>query len=227
MTAEITASLERQKFEEMPGPRSEPRNPGSSGSLLSPGPPAITNADKIIKRYLREHASSFGDLDDLREKVNAVILQIMFTDLTFQGWLSPKGDEYFNNLRSNADNADKARNKRYYEMNISIGRQLANAGAFMVTSSNATSVQALNLCMAPGGYTYSLLRANPSARVSGITLPLEMGGHAMLLPYGDKDPRVHVEFMDVTMMAPEYGTSVQDIPSSHPEAASFAAQIPY
>jgi hypothetical protein len=95
----------------------------------------------------------------------------------------------------------------------------------MITSD--TTIQALNLCMAPGGYTWSLLQVNPDARISGITLPLEMGGHSMRLPYGNEDPRVQVVFMDITMIASEFGTPVPDIPSQHPEAANFITLTPY
>lgn len=35
----------------------------------------------------------------------------------------------------------------------------------------------LDLCMAPGGYTSSVLRFNPSAQVLGLTLPDSCGGH--------------------------------------------------
>lgn len=110
-------------------------------------------------------------------------------------------------------------------MNKNIGKELAKAGAFTVTSD--TTIQALNLCMAPGGYTWSLLQVNPDARISGITLPPEIGGHPMRLPYGNEDPRVQVVFMDITMMASEFGTPVPEIPSQHPEAANFLNPAPY
>jgi hypothetical protein len=110
-------------------------------------------------------------------------------------------------------------------MNKDIGNQLADAGAFTATLSTENTVQALNLCMAPGDYTWSLLQVHHSACIRGITLPVSMGGHPMLLPYGNDDPRVQVKFMDITMMAPEFGTPISEIPSEHPEAASFSTQL--
>ena len=63
-------------------------------------------------------------------------------------------------------------------MNQSIGDQLhAATDAFTPTDSGTTETRALNVCMAPGGYTWSLLQANPTASICGITLPPELGGH--------------------------------------------------
>jgi 23S rRNA U2552 (ribose-2'-O)-methylase RlmE/FtsJ len=143
-----------------------------------------------------------------------------------QGWQNPEGDEFFKTLREHADHPGKAGRERFYKMNKNIGMQLAKAGAFTTTPSIET-VHALNLCMAPGGYTWSLLEAHQSARISGITLPVGIGGHPMVLPYGRNDPRVQVEFMDITMMAPEFGTPIAEIPPEHPEAASFSTQVLY
>jgi 23S rRNA U2552 (ribose-2'-O)-methylase RlmE/FtsJ len=103
----------------------------------------------------------------------------------------------------------------------------AATDAFTPTDSGTTETRALNVCMAPGGYTWSLLKANPTASICGITLPLELGGHPMLLPFGDDDPRVEVKFMDITMLATEYGTSIPDIPPTHPEASKFSDERPY
>lgn len=110
-------------------------------------------------------------------------------------------------------------------MNKSIGRELDQAGAFETNSD--TSIRALNLCMAPGGYTFSLLRAIPSAHISGITLPSEDGGHPMLLPFGESDLRVEVKFMDITMLAVEFGINLTQVPATHPEAAKFNSDTPY
>jgi hypothetical protein len=113
-------------------------------------------------------------------------------------------------------------------MNKAIGNQLhAATDAFTVTDSGTAGIRALNLCMAPGGYTWSLLQTNPTASISGITLPREIGGHPMLVPFGDDDPRIEVKFMDITMLATEYGTSTPDIPLTHPEASKFSDERPY
>lgn len=58
--------------------------------------------------------------------------------------------------------------------------------------------------MAPGGYTQTALKYNPTAHVFGISLPEELGGHKVMIKHGDKDPRVKVEFFDLTMLATEF-----------------------
>jgi 23S rRNA U2552 (ribose-2'-O)-methylase RlmE/FtsJ len=113
-------------------------------------------------------------------------------------------------------------------MSKQIGDQLqAATGAFTVKAAPGTRIKALNLCLAPGGYTWSLLKVNPEACIRGITLPPEIGGHPMILPYGSADLRVQVEFMDITMLAPEFGTPISEIPPQHPDALKFRANSPY
>ncbi len=113
-------------------------------------------------------------------------------------------------------------------MHKKIGTQLqAATGAFSSPADSSTTIRAINLCMAPGGYTSTLLKVNPSASINGITLTEESGGHAMLLPFGNEDSRVDVKFMDITMLASEYGPSNANIPLAHPEAAKFVEDSPY
>lgn len=99
--------------------------------------------------------------------------------------------------------------------------------AFSVRSPGGAGTKALNLCMAPGGYTWYFLKKFPNATVKGITLAAEEGGHEMFLPHGDADPRVQVLYMDMTMLAVEFGTSIEDVPARHPEATKFIADRPF
>ena len=113
-------------------------------------------------------------------------------------------------------------------MHKKIGTQLhAATGAFSAPADSPARMMALNLCMAPGGYTSTILEVNPSAYVKGITLSEESGGHTMPLPFGNEDSRVDVKFMDITMLASEYGPSNANIPLAHPEAGEFAEDSPY
>lgn len=112
-------------------------------------------------------------------------------------------------------------------MNKKLGIELHDStGAFGVRSPGGARAKALNLCMAPGGYTWYFLKRFPKATVKGITLSTDEGGHPMYLPHGDNDPRVEVIYMDITMMAAEFGTLIEDIPAQHPEAAKFTADRP-
>jgi 23S rRNA U2552 (ribose-2'-O)-methylase RlmE/FtsJ len=83
----------------------------------------------------------------------------------------------------------------------------------------------LDLCMAPGGFTASVLNRNRSANVRGISLPLSQGGHKIFLPNWQADPRLQVQFFDVTMLAAEMG--VNDIPAEHPDVANFLLRRPF
>lgn len=110
---------------------------------------------------------------------------------------------------------------------MKIGKELRMTGAFEVLGSDPSELSSLNLCMAPGGYTAAILEQYPNASVCGITLPVESGGHPMIIPYGSADPRVHVEFMDITMLPKEFSDRAVNIPASHPDAAKFVSQSPF
>jgi 23S rRNA U2552 (ribose-2'-O)-methylase RlmE/FtsJ len=81
--------------------------------------------------------------------------------------------------------------------------------------------QALDLCMAPGGFTWGTLKYNPDAVAFGITLPHEIGGYKNWLTL----PVERVKFMDITMLAGEFGT--ETIPRSHPDHSLFLAERPF
>lgn len=63
----------------------------------------------------------------------------------------------------------------------------------------------LDLCAAPGGFIATALRYNPAATICGISLPKALGGHPLLVPQGEADPRVTVAFLDITMLGSEFG----------------------
>ena len=108
-----------------------------------------------------------------------------------------------------------------------IGEELRSAGAFAISDPLEPNPTSLNLCIAPGGYTQHILDAYPETSIKGITLPPHLGGHPMCIPHGDKDPRVQVKFMDLTMLAVEYGTSMSEIPKDHPDAKKFSGDRPF
>ena len=59
--------------------------------------------------------------------------------------------------------------------------------------------------MAPGGFSATVLKYNESAQIHGLSLPDKDGGHGILLPGWEEDPRVEVQLLDVTMLAAEFG----------------------
>ena len=83
----------------------------------------------------------------------------------------------------------------------------------------------LDICMAPGGFSVSVLEHSPDAHICGLTLLLNDGGYGLKIPFGKSDPRVEVRFADITMFAAEFG--VTDIPKDHPESSKFSQQRPW
>lgn len=59
-------------------------------------------------------------------------------------------------------------------------------------SFDSKRIEALDLCMAPGGFTACVLRENPMSVVDACSLPVAAGGHPILVPYGKRDSRVPV-----------------------------------
>jgi len=101
-----------------------------------------------------------------------------------------------------------------------IGNELEKqTHALSRVSGGTRDVKILDLCMAPGGYSASALKYNPSATAFGITLPPDQGGHKVFLEPSS------VLYLDITMLAKEFG--VDDPPPSHPEHKSFLTERPY
>lgn len=83
----------------------------------------------------------------------------------------------------------------------------------------------LDLCMAPGGFSEEVRQSvSPLAVFDGITLPLSLGGHKLLL---EKSSRLKVEFLDITMLAAEMGYEETDIPLDHPDHNLFCFDRPF
>lgn len=74
----------------------------------------------------------------------------------------------------------------------------------------------LDFCMAPGGFLSSALAQNPSAYALAFSLPVEKGGHEVLLPISRN---VNLRFLDITMLAADMG--VTEIPEEHADAKNF------
>lgn len=121
--------------------------------------------------------------------------------------------------------ADSAKNKqarRFFNMMKEIGDEMQGRTHCLGPPSNCEGgMNILDICMAPGGYTASALKYNPGAPAFGISLPLEQGGHKVLLPRSDST----MVFLDVTMLAKEYG--VETIPLTHPDRTSFRDERPF
>lgn len=105
-----------------------------------------------------------------------------------------------------------------------IGAQMQKkTGALTPGELDASVFQMLDLCMAPGAFTLSVMSHNRHRNVlaHGITLPVRDGGHQLLV---DRS-QVRVEELDITMLATEFGC--ETIPQSHPDHGLFLTQQPF
>ena len=89
------------------------------------------------------------------------------------------------------------------------------------------SLRVLDIGMAPGGFTQTVLHKHCDARIRGITLPSEMGGLQIMLPSWKDDLRIRLEFADITMQANEMGRPATSIPTQHPDIAKFSSKRPF
>ena len=181
---------------------------------------SMNGINELVKNYLLERDDGFGELISLKEKVGSEINMILGRELMWsQGWSNPNGDEHFKQQRHRADKADEKACQRFFSLMSSIGSEMNQAtGAYEF---GIGKPKVLDLCMAPGGYSKSILKRHPYARVDAVTLPRESGGHKVLL----QDSRVRITFADINTLAAEYG--VQQIPDNHPEATTFTVNRPY
>lgn len=62
---------------------------------------------------------------------------------------------------------------------------------------------------------------NPTAKGYALTLPVELKGHPFLIPHGESDPRVKVQFLDITKLGVESGLSLEEL------STEMSAERPY
>ncbi|KAF2820813.1 hypothetical protein CC86DRAFT_459435 [Ophiobolus disseminans] len=138
------------------------------------------------------------------------------------GWQNPEGDKYWQDRRERSDAATEEAVQLFYEMTKQIAEEIqARTNALTPGDLGVHPFRALDLCMAPGGFTWGTLKYNPDATAFGITLPAENGGYKNCLTL----PAERVNFIDITMLARECGTDT--IPETHPDHALFIAERPF
>lgn len=85
-----------------------------------------------------------------------------------QGWNSTEGDEYFKKQKFHTDNADRDTSRKFMNMMLAVADKMqAATGIFTLTSRRPT---VLAFGFAPGGFVAKILKVNPAAEVTGITL---------------------------------------------------------
>jgi 23S rRNA U2552 (ribose-2'-O)-methylase RlmE/FtsJ len=119
--------------------------------------------------------------------------------------------------------------REFFDMTCEIGRELDKATSVitLATIGPRFSPRILDMGMAPGGFSATVLRLTPTATIRGITLPKEIGGLEVMLPRWQFDTRVLIEFVDVTMLTDEMGQPATSIPGTHPDFPNFSSVRPF
>ena len=138
-------------------------------------------------------------------------------------------DRYFAQRRKNADTANRKVETNFYNMMRNMGAEMnRKTSALTLPSESDSGARVLDLCIAPGGFSAATLELNPMANIDGVSLPLDEGGHRVILPCKKRNgTAVHIMFGDITMFAAEYGVDLDSIPSDHPDADKFSPRRPY
>ena len=126
-------------------------------------------------------------------------------------WNDPQAAAYFDGLRRKVDSPKVKDHLAFYLSMCKIGDEIdaASGGGLSLQNSHA---QVLDLGMAPGDFTSSVLKRNQDAYICALTLPCKLGGH-MIMQY--KDSRISRMFRDITMLHREF--CITDLPEKHPE----------
>lgn len=136
-----------------------------------------------------------------------------------QGWANTAVDKVFHDQRHRADNTTEESELMLHNMMINIAKELNQATSGFDISRPGTEDDPkaiMDFCMASGGFLEEALRRNPGSRALAFTLPVENGGHEVLLPHYNS---VSVKFLDINMLAEDMGAI--PIPPDHEEAGQF------
>ncbi|PQE06455.1 hypothetical protein CJF32_00002395 [Rutstroemia sp. NJR-2017a WRK4] len=165
----------------------------------------VTRATQLIKIYLIKMDAECARCVEYRSR----------------GWNDNReeGDAFFKRQRERADTASGRDESHFYKMMLDIGEEMNSVcHLYDLPGSNGQQINILDICMAPGGYTAVALRHMPEAHAYGITLPIESGGHSVVL---DKHLLKSLRYGDVTMFK-EYCPADKSIPKQHPDYKNFS-----
>lgn len=132
-----------------------------------------------------------------------------------KGWDNPMGDKSFQQQRQRADNPSPDDELKFYTITIATGKRLnASTGAFDILQSS-DEPSALDMGMAPGGFSATIMESYPKTTLRAITLPLAKGGHSVQF----KHKSMKLDLCDINTLAGDM--DLTSIPESHPAASTF------
>ncbi|KAM0350146.1 hypothetical protein ACHAPU_003310 [Fusarium lateritium] len=179
-----------------------PQHAPTSTAGDSEGPEYERGAWEAIREYLMTNVEEFRRLQELRKK----------------GWKSTEGDSHFKKQRQTADKASGKNAEFFYTMMRTIAKDLDKAtGALKLRGIANPSL--LDMCAAPGGFVDVALAKNPNLRVRAMSLPVESGGHEIILAANTVN--VSVELCDITTLAGDMGLTIDDVPANFPGPYDF------
>ncbi|KAJ5646403.1 hypothetical protein N7490_002775 [Penicillium lividum] len=179
--------------------------------MSSPTDELLDEEFKIISDFLKSASTTFVNLLRVQDEV----------------WKCLKADAYFKVQKERAvvDVSDEQK-KGFYLMMTKIGDQLQMKEKLIPPVSKRMNFDVLDLCMAPGGFTATVLKNNRFAQVCAISLPRSEGGLEIYLPNWKENKRVKVELVDLNILSTELGfpnLASQD----HPSASKFSSNRPF
>jgi len=207
-------------------------SPENDPSISIEEPDNDANPSRIVREYLAARVPVFDRLAKLRDEVrpqtapsNVPSLKLTATPVR-QGWSNTEADSFFKNQQDQADNANRETQVHFFKMMLNIAAQLDHQTSALTLGQDTPhrTPAVLDICMAPGGFTKAVLQRNPRVRARGLSLPAAAGGHEVLLSRWERDARLALCFLDITMLAAEMGVTAA--PAGHPAAGSLLSDRP-
>jgi hypothetical protein len=144
----------------------------------------------------------------------------------------PEGDKHFEKQRHTADTSDANGSTGFYDLMYKIGREMhASTDVFNIPEAVNTSPSILDLCMAPGCYLSIVLKHNPGAHATALSLRTGDGEHKVLLSEAQLT-MVDIKWLELMFLAVdmeiESRKSTQIAPiSSHEHCSKMSCSISY
>ncbi|KAI1003827.1 hypothetical protein K3495_g4390 [Podosphaera aphanis] len=169
------------------------------------------NINGVIEKYLLENSIEYRKLHQIRH---------------LKKWSSKDETVFYEKRSSATDKKNDYIQRMYFSMMCQIGNELHhNTSALTPITVSDEGIQVLDICMAPGGISSTILKVHQDAKISAITLPPSQNGLDILLHNWEIDRRIRYYFGDVTMLLTEMGGTT--IPFGHPDATNFLTCRPF